>query len=215
MRLSRKLWRPNLEGRRLGPCACVRKIRKATLKRFALGLTVRFRVLSNTKACALRDHGSAPLLDRKKPAKRSGSSRQRNRWFAHSPLERTGFEPSVPRYRGQRLDAGMFERLITFCAVAKAVRNSNLQYRPRTFHKTCRLDRRHAMVRTVIVWAESVLVPQFLHLSGSPERTHTWACCARLTLFTWFERHRTREFADSSRATSVPIVEACGRPQPS
>ena len=33
-----------------------------------------------------------------KPAKRSGSSRQRNRWFADSPLERDGFELLVPQH---------------------------------------------------------------------------------------------------------------------
>ena len=74
--------------------------------------------------------------------------------FARLTAGANGIRTLGPRYRGQRLDTATFERLITFCAAAKAVRKSNLQYRPRTFHKTCRVDRRLAMVRTVIVWAD-------------------------------------------------------------
>ena len=98
---------------------------------------------------------------------------------------------------------------------SKAVRNSNLQYRPKTFHQTCRARSSAPMVRAGSSGPTSVPVAQFLHLSG-PQREHAHGLAVPvLTVFTWFELHRTCEFADSSRRTSVPVVEVCGRPQPS
>ena len=61
---------------------------------------------------------------------------------------------------------------------SKAVRNSNLQYRPKTFHQTCRARSSAPMVRAGSSGPTSVPVPQFLHLSRSAARTRTWTCCA-------------------------------------
>jgi hypothetical protein len=57
------------------------------------------------------------------------------RFAADSSLDKTGFEPSVPRVRDYDFETAAFERLITFCAVTKAIRISNPEYHPGTFVK--------------------------------------------------------------------------------
>ena len=102
-----------------------------------------------------------------------------------SPPERAGFERSIPRYRGQRLETTTFERLITFCAVAKAVRNSNLQQRPRTFHKTCRVDRRLPMGPDRDLLGRRARRFFNFFTSADPQREHTRGLAVpRLAFFT-------------------------------
>ena len=84
-----------------------------------------------------------------------------------SPLEGSGFEPSVPGYRGTTVRDRQVRALDNVLRCSKAVRNSNLQYLRGPCIKLAELGRRPT----------SVPVPQFLLLSAFAART-TWACCA-------------------------------------
>ena len=84
-----------------------------------------------------------------------------------SPLGGSGFEPSVPGYRGTTVRDRQVRALDNVLRCSKAVRNSNLQYLRGPCIKLAELGRRPT----------SVPVPQFLLLSAFAARTHMGLLC--------------------------------------
>ena len=84
-----------------------------------------------------------------------------------SSLEGSGFEPSVPGYRGQPLETASFERLIPFCAVAK-----------RSETRICNTSEGLAAnLPGSIVGRRACRFLNFFS-SAHSQQEHTWACCA-------------------------------------